>query len=197
MRTLSQARDKAAEDFGLTLPPLTFPTFGDRVTGTYLPPETFYRVFAHISPWQKAALFELAYLTGKRKGQLRKIEVHNVGVQAGKVTALVWEDRKVKNRRPDVLPLTGRAQALVQRLWEARGLGVPLFHIDGKPLGALRSEVRRACEAAGIPYGRKVDGGFVFHDTRRCALTNAQAAGISDSVARTISGHRTDSAHRR
>jgi hypothetical protein len=197
MRTLRQARRKAAEDYGLTLPPLTFPTFSDRVTGTYVPPDTFYKILAHITPWQKAALVELAYLTGKRKGQLRKIELHNVRVQAGRVTALIWEDRKVKNRRPDVLPLTGRAQALVQRLWEARGLGVPLFHTDGRPLGDVRSELRRACKAAGVPYGRKTDGGFVFHDTRRCALTNAQAAGVPDSVARTISGHRTDSAHRR
>lgn len=114
-----------------------------------------------------------------------------------RVTALAWEDQTVKNRRPDVLPLTGRAQAIVQRLWDARGVGVALFHIDGKPLGALRSELRRACKTAGVPYGRKTDGGFVFHDTRRCALTNAQAAGVPDSVARNISGHRTDSAHRR
>ena len=85
----------------------------------------------------------------------------------------------------------------MQPLWDARGVGVPLFHVGGKPLGDLRSEVRRACKAAGIPYARKVAGGFVFHDTRRCALTNAQAAGIPDSVARTISGHRTDSARRR
>jgi integrase len=197
MRTLSQAREKAAEDYGLMLPPLTFPTFPDRVAGTYMPPDVFYKVLAQITPWQKAALIELAYLTGKRKGQLRKIELHNVRVQAGKVTALAWEDRKVKNRRPDVLPLTGRAQVIVQRLWDARGVGVPLFHIEGEPVGDLRSELRRACKAAGVPYGRKTDGGFVFHDTRRCALTNAQTAGVPDSVARTISGHRTDSAHRR
>jgi len=197
MRTLRQARRKAAEDYGLTLPPLTFPTFPDRVAGTYLAPDTFYLVLAHVTPWQKAALLELAYLTGKRKGQLRKVELHNVRVQGGKVTALAWEDRKVKNRRPDVLPLTGRAQAIVQRLWDARGIGVPLFHIDGKAMGDLRSELRRACKQAGVPYGRKADGGFVFHDTRRCALTNAQSAGVPDSVARMLSGHRTDSAHRR
>ena len=118
-------------------------------------------------------------------------------VQGGKVTALAWEHRKAKNRRPDVLPLTGRAQVIVQRVWETRGVGVPLFHIGGKRLGDLRSELRRACKATGVPYGRKVAGGFVFHDTRRCMVTNAQEAGIPDSVARTISGHRTDSAHRR
>jgi len=101
MRTIRQARQKAAEDFGLTLPPLTFPTFPDRVAGTYLAPDAFYQVLAHVMPWQKAALVELAYLTGKRKGQLRKIEIHNIRVQGGRATALAWEDRKVKNRRPD------------------------------------------------------------------------------------------------
>jgi len=198
MRTLRQARQKAAEDFGLTLPPLTFPTFPDHVAGSYQPPDAFYGILKHIEPWQKAALLELAYLTGKRQGQLRKIEAHNVRVQGGKVTALTWEDKKVKNRKPDVLPLTGRAQEIVQRLWEARAIGkVPLFHLDGKPIGHLRSELKRACKKAGIPYGRKVAGGFTFHDTRPCALPDAQAAAVPDSVARTISGHRTDSAHRR
>ena len=83
--------------------------------------------------------------------------------------------RKVKNRRPDVLPLTGRAQSIVQRLWDARTFGTPLSHIDGVPLGELRSELCRACEAAGVPFGRKVAGGFVFHDTPRCALTNTES----------------------
>jgi hypothetical protein len=197
MRTIRQARRKAAEDFHLTLPQLSFPTFDDHVAGTYVAPDVFYSLLTHVAPWQKAALLELAYLTGKRKGQLRKIEAHNVRVQAGQVVALTWEQKKVKNRRPDVLPLTGRAQEIVQQLWDARGLGVPLFHVDGTPLGELRSELRRACKAAGVPFGRKAAGGFVFHDTRRCALTNAQQAGVPDSIARTISGHRTDSAHRR
>jgi len=79
--------------------------------------------------------------------------------------------RKVKNRRPDVLPLTGRAQSIVQHLWDARTFGTPLFDLDGAPLG----ELCRACEAAGVPFGRKVAGGFVFHDTPRCALTNTES----------------------
>ena len=54
------------------------------------------------------------------------------------------------------VPLTEgtRRQAIVQRLWEVRRLGRPLFHVNGSPLGALRSEWRRACEKAGVPCGR-------------------------------------------
>jgi hypothetical protein len=38
-------------------------------------------------------------------------------------------------------------------------------------------------------------GGFVFHDTRRCASTNFAAAGVPDVVAWSITDHRTASMH--
>ncbi len=38
-----------------------------------------------------------------------------------------------------------------------------LFHVKGKPLGRMRSEVQRTCAALGIPYGR--GKGVVWHDT--------------------------------
>jgi len=81
-------------------------------------------------------------------------------------------------------------------LWKGRRPGCGLFHLDGRPIGDLRSEWRRACAAAGFPVGRKA-GGFVFHDTRRCASTNFAAAGVPDVVARSITGHRTASMHMR
>jgi integrase len=116
----------------------------------------------------------------------------------GVVTALVWEGPKVKNRRPHTIPLREgtRRQAIVQRLWDNRRLGWPLFHINGRPVGELRSEWRRACKAAGVPCGRKV-GGYVFRDTRVSAISNLADAGVPDTVARSISGHRTPSVHAR
>ena len=115
-----------------------------------------------------------------RKGQLRKTELRNVRVAHGVVTALVWEAPKVKNRRPHTVPLREgtRRHAIVQRLWEARRLGCPLFHVNGQPNGELRSEWRRACKRAGVPCGRKA-GGFVFHDTRVSAISNLADAGAA------------------
>jgi integrase len=81
-------------------------------------------------------------------------------------------------------------------VWKARRPGCPLFHLDGRPLGQLRSEFERACRLAGFAVGRKAQG-FVFHDTRRCASTNFAAAGVPDVVARSITGHRTASMHMR
>jgi integrase len=198
MRTLRAALQLAEEKLGATVPRLTFPHFDETVTGHKIEAADFYRILQHIEPWQKAALVELAYLTGVRKGQLRRTELRNVRVAHGLVTALVWEAPKVKNRRPHTVPLTEgtRRHAIVQRLWEHRRLGRPLFHVDGKPIGELRSEWRRACDQAGVPCGRKV-GGFVFHDTRVSAISMLADAGIPDTVARSISGHRTPSVHAR
>ncbi len=90
-----------------------------------------------------------------------------------------------------------RAQAIVQERWNARRLDCPyLFHLDGRPLGALKSEWSRACKQAGMPAGLKA-GGYVFHNTRHSCLTNLAANGTPDTVARSISGHRTASVHAR
>jgi integrase len=199
MRMLRAALKIAVVKLGASIPPaLTYPDFEETTTGHKIEPADFYRILENIEPWPKAALVEFAYLTGVRKGQLRKTGLRNVRVAHGVVSALVWESEKVKNRRPHTVPLRPgtRRHAIVQRLWEARRLGCPLFHIDGQPLGELRSEWRRACERAGVPCGRKV-GGFVIHDTRVSAISNLADAGVPDTVARAISGHRTPSVHAR
>jgi integrase len=169
------------------------------VTGQYIQPSDFYAILEHIEDGPKRALAELAYLLGVRKGQLRKTELRNVRVERGKVSALVWDAGKTKNKREHVVPLEGRAGEIVQSLWRARRPGCPLFHIEGRPIGQLRTEWARACKAAGFQVGRKAGGGggLVFHDTRRSAITNLAAANVPDSVARSISGHRSPNVHAR
>ena len=54
----------------------------------------------------------------------------------------------------------------------------------------MREPLKKAFDAAGIPYGRRV--GKVFHGTRRTAVTNLVESGVPRSVAKTISGHSSD-----
>ena len=111
--------------------------------------------------------------------------------------ALVYKPAQVKQRVPHEVPLVGRAQEVIAELRKRQRLGCRfLFHINGKPLRELKSEWTRACQAVGIVAGRKA-GGVVLYNLRHSCLTNLAAAGVPDTTARAISGHKTDSAHRR
>jgi len=75
---------------------------------------------------------------------------------------------------------------VTERRYAARRLRLP-----GDPcLGRFSSEWETACKKAGVPCGWK-NKGYVFHNTRHSAVTNMTAAGVPDSVATTISGHRS------
>jgi integrase len=56
----------------------------------------------------------------------------------------------------------------------------------------LEGDVQRACKQAGIPYGRSVKGGSIFHDLRHTFNTYMRKAGVSESVIMKITGHSTD-----
>jgi len=66
-----------------------------------------------------------------------------------------------------------------------------VFLFKGKPVKDIRTALTRACRVAGIPYGRGVKDGFVFHDTRHCFNTNMRKSGVPESVIMKITGHST------
>ena len=64
------------------------------------------------------------------------------------------------------------------------------FHRRSAPLGDFRKAWSKACTDAGV-------AGTLFHDLRRSAVRNLDRAGVSQSVAMQISGHKTASVYRR
>jgi integrase len=61
--------------------------------------------------------------------------------------------------------------------------------LDGQPVGDFRKAWASACKAAKVVN--------IFHDLRRTAVRNLIVAGVPQSVAMKITGHRTDSVFRR
>jgi integrase len=106
----------------------------------------------------------------------------------GDTWKLRWPKEETKGKkRPHVVVLGEEERAIVQRAWANR---LPdcdfLFHVDGKLLGPMRSELERTCKLLGIPYGRS--RGVVFHDTRHSAVTNLGASGTDEAAAMSMTG---------
>lgn len=161
----------------------------------FVEPAVFEAIVGHL-PVRLQDACEFAYACGWRRGE---------------VTSLAWGDidrthRRITLRRansktgePRVLPLTSDLAALIERRWEGRQYrdpdGTPriadlVFHRAGWPLGDFRKAWKAACAKASVP-------GLLFHDLRRSAVRNMEKAGVSQSVAMKITGHRTASVYRR
>jgi integrase len=141
-------------------------------------------------PDDYADVFRFACATGVRKGQLLATTWAMVDSEHWSIT---WPAAVCKRKQPHTIHLDDDALEIIQRRHAARRLDQRLvFHRDGKPIGNFRKALMKAFAAAGIPYGRRV--GKVFHGTRRTAVTNLVEGGrVPRSVAKTISGHSTDS----
>lgn len=164
----------------------------------------------YISPTDKARLREalpdyarvfldVAYDVGIRKGQLAKTLRRNVSMDLETIT---WDPSQCTKREAHTLPLEGSTLAIVAALIKRPPMHCPyLFHgpdcaPSRKPskryacIGDFKMAWKAACNAAGLPAGRKV-GGYVFHNTRNSAASNLRAGGMGESEAMDIGGWKT------
>jgi integrase len=119
------------------------------------------------------------------------------------ILGLLWEDvdrnereirlRTSKNGQGRVLPLEGELWEVIQRRWVAREvkrssgesfISPLVFHRKGERIADFRKAWSKACKDAKCL-------GKLFHDLRRTAIRNMIRAGVPQSVAMSISGHRT------
>jgi integrase len=124
------------------------------------------------------------FWTGMRKGEIGKLVWADLDKEAWMLTL---PGRSTKNKKPRKLALIGTYREIIKRRLNARVIGCDLiFHRHGKPIGSFRKAWLNACKKAGV-------AGLLFHDLRRSAIRNMVRAGIERTVARSISGHATES----
>jgi integrase len=104
-----------------------------------------------------------------------------------------------RNGQGGTLALEGELWELIERRWAAReyqasdgttALSPLVFHRKGQPVGDFRKAWEAACDAAKVP-------GRLFHDLRRTGVRNMVRAGVPQSVAMRVSGHKTAAIFRR
>ncbi|HKD07676.1 MAG TPA: site-specific integrase [Bryobacteraceae bacterium] len=138
-------------------------------------------------PQHSRLLLVLGYHTGMRRGELLGLRWDQVDLRAGQITLRRGE---TKNNRGRVCPVYGDMKAWLEMAHSTRNPKCPFIHqIDGHRLKSIKTGWKLACERADVH--------FRVHDLRRSAVRNMERAGIPRSIARSISGHLTESVYLR
>ncbi len=145
-------------------------------------------------------LLTTGYFTGMRLGELlplRREQVHLLD----RNPYLMLDPGTTKNDEPRTVPLAGELCETLRLQFQMRDRNCPLvFSRDGKRIVTIRKTWIRACVKAGLGTAKtdekgriKFEGyeGLRFHDLRRSGVRNLVRAGVPESVAMAISGHKT------
>ena len=130
-------------------------------------------------------IITVAYYTGMRRGEILNLTWDKVDMKTRFINLLA-EDTKDREKRS--IPICDEAYSVLQAIPKSLHDN-HVFLFLGKPISDIRTALKRACEEAGILYGRNMKDGFVFHDLRHSFNTNMRKAGISESVIMAITGH--------
>ncbi len=139
--------------------------------------------------WQRT-LIEMGFLYGWRRGEMLQLKVSDVDL----VEEVVRLGR-TKNGDPREAPITKGLRVFLEALSVGRERDAALFPCP--TLSAFYSEWKAICKLAGVPSGKKVDGGIVPHDMRRSSARAKRAAGVDTSITMELMGWRTEKMFRR
>jgi integrase len=162
----------------------------------------------HIRP-----LLTLAFYTGMRLGELKKLRWSNVSLLDGQIRL---DPGTTKNDEARLIPLMGELPEMLRILRHQNPQGELVFTRKGKPISSFRKVWSRACIDVGlarlrcricnseldkkrncatcktrVPISRALYEGLIFHDLRRTGVRNLVRAGVPERVAQAISGHKT------
>lgn len=136
---------------------------------------------------------EWCYVTGMRKGEAASLRWSYVSDKE-----LTVPGECCKSGEPHTIQFGGVLPAIIAKCRARRAFKVNgttefsqfVFHREGQPVKEFRKSWKTACGKAGC-------GNLLFHDLRRSAVRDLLRAGVSQSTAMRISGHRTASVFRR
>jgi integrase len=178
------------------IPPIFKKFAENNIRKGFLSPDQYHTLMAQLPP-HLLGITCVGYHLGNRKGELFQMEWSDVELDGDPPIVTLWPG-ETKNNDGRTLPLvSGEMLDTLRRLKAERDAKWPeATHVflngEGKPLTyhMMRKAWNDACSRAGVP-------GLLFHDLRRSAVRNSRRAGVTQNVARGMSGHKTDSVFNR
>lgn len=149
-------------------------------------------------PEYMRAFTEAAYITGWRRGELRGLEWGQVDRRRGVIRLDPNTTKNDEGREfpfaahPRLAALLDEQRERTSELERRTGQLCPwvFWHGNGRQIAWFYDGWQTACEKAEL-------AGRLFHDMRRSAVRNLIDAGVPQSVAMKITGHRTAAVFRR
>lgn len=138
-------------------------------------------------PAHTRGIFSTGFYTGMRKNEILSLTWDKVDLKK-RIIHLSAADTKDREKRD--IPISSELYHILKEIPKALH-DKHVFLYRGKSIKDLRTALSKACEAAGINYGRDAKNGFVFHDLRHCFNTYMRKAGVAESIIMKITGHST------
>ncbi len=161
-----------------------FPTLSeDNVREGFVEKTDFDSILCHLKNADVRDFVAWGFWTGMRRGEIAKLTRAAFDRES---SSLILPGRSTKAKKPRKLILEGVYREIISRRLSVRRLDCPyIFHRQGEAMGSFRKAWANASKKAGV-------SGLIFHDLRRTAVRNMIRAGVDKTVAKRISGHRTD-----
>jgi len=141
-------------------------------------------------PAHTKAIVETAFWTGMRRGEIISLTWDKVDIENRMIRL---EAKDTKEGKPKKVPISRTLLAALMRLPNRihnSDADTHVYQYKGQSIrGDIRKSLENACREAKIPYGRYVQGGFIFHDLRHTFTTIGRRAGVPRNVVMTITGH--------
>lgn len=147
----------------------------------YPEPEELAAILPHVDHEASRDALEYADATGRRKGEVIALTWAQVFQRDGEIRM-----GETKNGDKLTIPIVGTVASVIERRVQARQMdSLYVFHDHGLPLDpkTLLERLKRACGLAGRPVQ-------LVHNLRRSGVRNLVRAGVSETIAMSISGHR-------
>lgn len=160
----------------------------DNARDTIITVGQLFRIIEQLPEYLKG-IISLGFFSGMRQGEILNLTWDKVNLQHS-IPHIRLEKNDTKEGREKIIPIATKIKYNPLVFMKTTPRKLHDNHVWRRAtIKTICRNLKIACKHIGIPYGRKVKGGFTFHDLRHCFNTNMRRAGVDQLTIMTIMGH--------